>query len=111
MSADDTAWSSALRTLLDSLLAKTINTRIFVVRAFFAGKAAQAQSTVSALGNSRVSFVDTTGWYATGAIHPLGYVSQTVLAPKAAEAIRAGLSGAPARNRFIFNSKGEPVPV
>lgn len=117
----DENWKAAMVRLLTSLLSKTAATvKIFVVRSFFGVKAEAAQSAVNAMGSDRVQFVDTTGWYPSGPVHPFGYVSQTVVAPRLASAVRAGLAGyqpppepgvGTGLARYVFGADGAPIKL
>lgn len=112
-----TATQAEIVTVLNAILAAVpTTTRIIVMRPFSGAKAATIQGAVTDVANTRVTYLDTTGWWATADssdnIHPYGYASVSQLGPRAAAGIKAALPGGTAApgKRFI-NKAGTAVAI
>lgn len=116
---NDTAATDALvttdtTTLLNQWLAATpAATRIFVVGNWLQRKIAPIQSGIaSSTTPSRITFVDTVGWWntadSTDSVHPYGYINTSDLAPRLAAVILANLAG---NFTYIRNAAGQAVPI
>jgi lysophospholipase L1-like esterase len=92
--------TTALTTVLNGLLSATpATTKIIVLRPFNGTHATDLQAGIAACTTpSRVTYVDTTGWFITAdsadGLHPYGNVSMNRLGPMAATAIRSALNSA-----------------
>lgn len=96
--ADVTAAATAF---LNGVLALNGTTKIAVVLPWNGGHAAQLQAAIAASSApSRVTYVDTTGWWnpadASDGLHPYGYVNAADLAPRLAAAVGPLLTGSSA---------------
>jgi len=114
----DAAVTTGARDMLNYILANTPATTPVIV---FPGwlqtkKTAITAGIAASSAPTRITLVDTTGWWntadASDALHPYGYINLSDLAPRAAAAIRAKLSGVTvAANVYRRSVSGEAVPV
>lgn len=120
---NDTPWSDAqvtadTTTLVNWLLANTPQTcAIVILPNWLQRKAAAISAGISASSSpSRVTLVDTTGWWnaadSSDGLHPYGYANTTDMAPRLATIVRAAIAArtAPAP-AFYRKSGGSAVPV
>lgn len=108
---------AAATTVLNGLLAATPSaTKVIVLRPFNGtAQAANLQAAVAACTTpSRVSYVDTAGWWSTADssdnLHPYGYINIAQIAPRVAAAVRAALPSSGSGRRFI-NKAGVAVSI
>jgi len=91
------------------------STKVYMMRPFSGNGAAAISAAVTYVGDSRVSYVDTTGWFSASdsgdGQHPWGYASVESLAPRLAEAIAEAGEGGDAVTRFYRASSGAATPV
>lgn len=113
----DAAVTADTAALLNGLLAATSKTPIIVFPGWMQRKAVAIRAGIAACSNpSRVSYVDTTGWWnpadAPDGLHPYGYVHLTDLAPRAAAAIAEVMRpGSQAATVFRRDAAGNAVPI
>jgi lysophospholipase L1-like esterase len=90
-----TGGQASATTLLNGLLAATpTTTKIVVLRPFNGNQAADLQAAIAACSApSRCTYVDTTGFYTGGPLHPETGACVADIAPKVAAAIRGILGG------------------
>lgn len=115
---DNSAVTSEATTVLNGLLAATpTTTKILVFRPFSGRQATPLLAAIAAIGNTRISYVDTSGWFTTtessDAVHPYGSANITSIGPKAAAAVKAVLAGAaaPTTARRFINKGGVAVAI
>jgi hypothetical protein len=114
-SADTT---SIITSFLNTLLALNTTTKVVVMRPFSGAQTAFLQAAIAACSApSRVTYVDTTGWWNTAdtfdGVHPTGNASQSSLAPRLANTLLpllSGTTGASTYRRFI-NKGGTAVGI
>lgn len=87
--------ATATSTLTAILATYPASTKVMLLRAFGGKWASQMQAVVTAIGNPRLSYIDTTGWWTTSdsadSSHPNGLANLTQLAPRVAAAVRSTL--------------------
>jgi hypothetical protein len=107
---------STVTTWLTALLASVgSTTKVILMRPFSGAAAATMQSAVATFANSRVTYLDTTGWWnavdASDGVHPYGYSSVTQLAPLTAAAIRSVIGGSTFTPKRFINVGGTAKPI
>ena len=95
--ATASAYQTAYTTFLNDLLAATSTAHIFAMRPFNGAQASAIQAAVAGCSApSRVTYVDTTGWWTSAdsgdGTHPWGYSHMGTLTSKLADAMRPILS-------------------
>lgn len=89
-------------------------TKVLIMRPFSGSGAAALSAAVTALANSRVTYVDTTGWWSSAdsgdGQHPWGYASVAKLAPLLASAVRGVVTGVVV-GFYRRDSSGAALPV
>jgi hypothetical protein len=114
MGANGSTTSSVIAATLTAMAAAVPDTPILVLRPFGGQQAAALSTAVTTVANSRVTYVDTTGWWSTAdssdALHPYGYANLGHLAPLVANAVRSVLDLTVYRH-FVRNAAGEAVPI
>lgn len=120
IAASDAEVAEAARLLLDQWISATpATTKIVVFPNWLQRKTAALSTGISqCAAPSRVTLVNTTGWWSAtdspDSLHPYGYVNLTTLAPRAAASIRSALAGvppSPPANAFICGPDGTPLPI
>lgn len=103
----DASYQPDYTNLLNLLLAATTTARIFAMVPFGGyHRNAIAQAVAESNAPSRVTFVDTVGWWSTAdsydAVHPWGYAGLGSLAPRLASVIRTTLVAGAANTPQVF---------
>lgn len=107
--------TAAATSFLNTLLALNSTTKIALMRPFSGKAAAFLQAAATACNApSRVTYVDTTGWFNStdsgDGQHPYGIASASSLAPRLASALRPILTPAVAPKRYL-NVGGTAKPI
>ena len=97
-------WETAFQSFLTALLATVPTCPVAVMRPFSGAQVAQITAAVAAIGNPRLHYIDTTGFFNTGlsvdGVHPLGIANIGTIAPAVAAALTPIL--APAARSYAF---------
>lgn len=102
VTAETTAWAN------DMLSTLTNGALLIFVRPWYGTKAAAIQAGLAAASDqSRIRWVDTTGWVvqadSSDNLHPYGYQNIASLAPRLANAIRPLLSGVANPTQYVYD--------